>query len=231
MASSIRLDAGDADALRLAGDVLAQEAIETGDIHRVHQRADARLRLINSAASGMSTRVTSLRHAITLLGRRQLLRWLQLLLYSSVAQTHASINPLLQLAATRGRLMELMVAHLEGSEGAQLRSRDGVDQAYMVGILSLMPTLFACSMSDLLAQLPVAAPVETALCAHEGPLGALLSLVETLETLASPGELPTGAEPTPLAIMRRLPGIDAAIANACLAAALGWANKLAHEAL
>ena len=189
------------------------------------------LRLINSAASGMSTRVTSLRHAITLLGRRQLLRWLQLLLYSSVAQTHEGISPLLQLAATRGRLMELMVAHLQGSEGDELRSRDGVDQAYMVGILSLMPTLFACSMTDLLAQLPVATPVETALCEHAGPLGALLSLVETLETIGTPGELPPGAEPAPLAIMRRLPGIDAAIANACLAAALGWANQLAREAL
>jgi EAL and modified HD-GYP domain-containing signal transduction protein len=192
------------------------------------------LRLINSAASGMSTRVTSLRHAITLLGRRQLLRWLQLLLYSSVAQTSAGVNPLLQLAATRGRLMELMVAHLDGAEGDALRSRDGVDQAYMVGILSLMPTLFACSMTDLLAQLPVAAPVETALCEHAGPLGALLALVEALETfdgLGTPGELSAGAEPAPLAIMRRLPGIDAAIANACLAAALGWANNLARETL
>ena len=186
------------------------------------------LRLINSAASGMSTRVTSLRHAITLLGRRQLLRWLQLLLYSSVAQAHAGISPLLQLAATRGRLMELMVAHLEGSEGAQLRSRDGVDQAYMVGILSLMPTLFACSMPELLSQLPVAPAVEAALGERAGPLGALLALVETLE---APGQSPVGAQSTPLAIMRRLPGIDAAIANTCLAAALGWANNLAREAL
>ena len=184
------------------------------------------LRLINSAASGMTTRVTSLHHAITLLGRRQLLRWLQLLLYSSVPQPRESVNPLLQLAATRGRLMELMVAHIDD---APLRSHDGVDQAYMVGILSLMPTLFACSMPELLAQLPVAAAVEAALCEHAGTLGALLALVEALEAPAATAD--PAAHGNPLqAIMRRLPGIDPGVANTCLAAALGWANNLAREA-
>ena len=179
------------------------------------------LRLINSAASGMTTRVTSLHHAITLLGRRQLLRWLQLLLYSRVPQARESVNPLLQLAATRGRLMELMVVHVDD---ALARTRDGVDQAYMVGILSLMPTLFACSMPELLAQLPVATAVEAALCARDGTLGALLALVEALE------EPPLADDNTPQALLRRLPGIDSGVANASLSAALGWANNLAREA-
>ena len=41
------------------------------------------LRLTNSAGGGMITRITSLSHAIAILGRRQLTRWLQLLLYSA----------------------------------------------------------------------------------------------------------------------------------------------------
>jgi hypothetical protein len=41
------------------------------------------LRLTNSAASGLTTRITSLRHAIAVLGRRQLQRWLQLLIYAN----------------------------------------------------------------------------------------------------------------------------------------------------
>jgi c-di-GMP-related signal transduction protein len=40
------------------------------------------MRLTNSAATGVRTKITSIRHALTVLGRRQLQRWLQLLLYA-----------------------------------------------------------------------------------------------------------------------------------------------------
>jgi hypothetical protein len=40
------------------------------------------MRLTNSAASGVRQKITSVRHAITVLGRRQLQRWLQLLVYA-----------------------------------------------------------------------------------------------------------------------------------------------------
>ena len=181
------------------------------------------LRLINSAASGMTTEITSLRHAISLLGRRQLLRWLQLLLYSGLTGSRPAVNPLLQLAATRGRLMELLLDRLsEDSPGG----RESIDQAYMVGILSLMPALFGSTMPEILAQLPVARPVHDALAARNGTLGDLLSLVEALEN--SPQHSPDQATPAP-DLLRRLPGIDADHANRCLSAALSWANKLANE--
>jgi len=183
------------------------------------------LRLINSAASGMATKVTSLRHAITLLGRRQLLRWLQLLLYSGLSGARPAVNPLLQLAATRGRLMELLLDRV-----AETRPGDPkcTDQAYMVGILSLMPALFGSSMSEVLAQLPVARPVHDALADHGGTLGDLLHLVEALEDSLenSPKRSPRQAAAT---ILRRLPGVDANVANSCLSAALTWANNLASE--
>jgi len=66
------------------------------------------LRLTNSVSCGLSTKITSLRHAITILGRRQLQRWLQLLVYTNPKGAGQGVNPLLQLAATRGRLMELL---------------------------------------------------------------------------------------------------------------------------
>ena len=131
----------------------------------------------------MATRITSLRHAITLLGRRQLQRWLQLLLYSGVSGSAHAVNPLLQLAATRGRLMELLV---DRTPEAKQGGRDIIDQAYMTGILSLMPTLVGCSMDEVLTQLPVARPVHDALSTRDGLLGDLLSLVEILEMETSP---------------------------------------------
>jgi c-di-GMP-related signal transduction protein len=208
--------------------LLSQDA-DDAEIEAVFKQAPVLtvnlLRLINSAASGMTTEITSLRHAIGLLGRRQLLRWLQLLLYSGLNGSRPAVNPLLQLAATRGRLMELLLDRLsEVVPGG----RDGTDQAYMVGILSLMPALFGSSISEILAQLPVARPVHDALAERGGTLGDLLSLVEALENSPQQATDRPAAAPAP-SLLRRLPGIDAEHANRCLSAALSWANKLASE--
>jgi len=222
-----RLQTSELALLRLLG-LLSQDA-DSDEIETVFKQEPVLtfnlLRLTNSAGSGMVTRITSLRHAIALLGRRQLLRWLQLLLYSGASSSTHAVNPLLQLAATRGRLMELLV---DRTPAAKEGGRDLIDQAYMVGIFSLMPALMGGSMADVLLQLPVAPPVYDALGEHSGTLGDLLSLVEFLENSLDGA---SGAAPADKAgdIMRRLPGIDASYANACLTKALTWANNLARE--
>ena len=210
--------------LKLLG-LLSQDA-DSSEIEKIFKQEPVLtvnlLRLTNSAGSGMATRITSLRHAITLLGRRQLLRWLQLLLYSA-SGTAQTVNPLLQLAATRGRLMELLVDKTAETEHG---GRDLIDQAYMVGILSLMPALIGNSMPEILAQLPVVRPVHNALADRTGILGDLLSLVELLEE-SSDSTQDQGAKAE--ALLQRLPGIDAKHANTCLTRALTWANNLARE--
>jgi EAL and modified HD-GYP domain-containing signal transduction protein len=174
------------------------------------------LRLTNSAGSGLTTRITSLRHAITLLGRRQLLRWLQLLLYSGASGSSPEVGPLLQLAATRARLMELLVDY---TPEVKLQGHGLVDQAFMVGILSLMPALLGSAARETLARLPLATPTLDALNDRAGVLGDLLALIEAFED---------EAREKAAVILQRLPGIDTARANACLARALGWANNLAR---
>ena len=175
------------------------------------------LRLTNSAASGMSTRIVSLNHAISLLGRRQLTRWLQLLLYSAKSDANG-VSPLLQLAATRGRLMELLTDRTPETAAG---GRELVDQAYMTGLLSLMPTLLGCPLDEILSELPVAPAVQAALETRTGVLGDLLALVEALEQ----------EDPQPLASARaRRPEIDPHFANTCLSRALAWANSLSREA-
>jgi EAL and modified HD-GYP domain-containing signal transduction protein len=213
------LQSSELSLLRLLG-LLSKDA-ESSEIEQVFKQEPVLtfnlLRLTNSAGSGMSTRITSLRHAIVLIGRRQLQRWLQLLLYSGVSGATQVVNPLLQLAATRGRLMELLV---DRTPEAKQGGRDIIDQAYMVGILSLMPTLIGCNMGEVLAQLPVARPVNEALGDHGGILGDLLILVESLES-----DDAAKAEN----VLPRLAGIDARYANSCLVRALTWANSLAQE--
>ena len=214
-----RLQSSELSLLRLLG-LLSQDA-DNDEIEKIFKQEPVLtvnlLRLTNSVGSGMATKITSLRHAITILGRRQLLRWLQLLLYSGVSGATQTVNPLLQLAATRGRLMELLI---DKTPEAKQGGRDLIDQAYMVGILSLMPALIGNSISELLTQLPVVKQVSEALGDRNGILGDLLSLVEALEEDSG-----RKAE----SILARLPGIDARHANSCLTRALTWANNLARE--
>ena len=172
------------------------------------------LRLTNSASSGLATKVTSLRHAITILGRRQLQRWLQLLIYTNPKGETQSVNPLLQLAATRGHLMELLADRL------QPRNREFADQAFMVGIMSLMPALLGIAMPDILEQLPVTPRVKQALTDHSGQHGQMMRLVEATEQTDS----------TALDEARQhLPGITVNFLGTSLAQALSWANNLGQQ--
>lgn len=172
------------------------------------------LRLTNSVSCGLSTKITSLRHAITILGRRQLQRWLQLLIYTNPRGATQGINPLLQLAATRGRLMELL------ADREHARNREFSDQAFMVGIISLMPALLGTPMDEILAQLPVALRVKQALVGHGGAHGQLLHLVEATEQ-TDPAVLEEA--------LHGHPAIHADLLGSCLAQALSWANKLGEE--
>lgn len=173
------------------------------------------LRLTNSVGSGLSIKITSLRHAISILGRRQLQRWLQLLIYTNPQGGLASgVSPLLQLAATRGRLMELLADRLMS------HNREFSDQAFMVGIMSLMPALLGVSMEAILEQLPVAQRVRLALIDHAGQHGHLLQLVAASEQI----------DPAQLEAARgKLPAISAEFLEHSLALALAWANHLGEE--
>jgi EAL and modified HD-GYP domain-containing signal transduction protein len=174
------------------------------------------LRLTNSVSNGLATRITSLRHAIAILGRRQLRRWLQLLIYTCSQKNGVRVvdNPLLSLAATRGRLLELLVERLRP------RNREFSDQAFLVGVMSLMPVLLEVPMEEILAQLPVAPRVSQALLDREGLLGQLLQLA-----LATEQTDPQVVEEA----LQQVPGISYGFLETCLSQAFRWANHLGLE--
>jgi len=164
-------------------------------------------------ATGVRTKITSLRHAITILGRRQLQRWLQLLLYTNPGGGSVA-NPLLQLAATRGRLMELVAGKLHPGK------KDFEDRAFMTGIMSLMPTLMNVPIEEVLKSITVGADVVQALEHGEGELGILLVLSEALEN---------GNGPLCHDLVEKLPGVDYTVVNSCLTQALSWASNIGRE--
>ncbi|MBU5613357.1 EAL and HDOD domain-containing protein [Geomonas azotofigens] len=133
------------------------------------------LRLVNSVAIGLRVRIKTLRHALTVLGLEQLKRWITLALYASNDQNGVQ-SPLLEMAATRGKLMELLIIASRGRGAAEL-----ADQGFMVGILSLIDVLFEDPMAELVGKLNLVDNVKSALLHHEGDLGELLVLAELLE--------------------------------------------------
>jgi EAL and modified HD-GYP domain-containing signal transduction protein len=135
------------------------------------------LRLVNTPAVGARQRIDSLNQALTILGRRQLQRWLQIMLYAEPSKRGHSMTPLLMLATTRGRLLELLCVKLRPSQ------RGLADVAFTVGIMSLMDTLFGITMSEILSQIPVNEEVAEALLHRGGFFGDLLKLAECIERI------------------------------------------------
>ena len=172
------------------------------------------LRLTNSVATGMRIKVTSLRQAITVLGRRQLQRWLQLLLYTNPAGGSQVASPLLQLAATRGRFLELLAGKLQPGKS------EFEDRAFMVGIMSLMPVLMGVPLEEILKGIQISGDMQEALEHRSGQLGIMLHLAEALE--ADDGEICH-------LLTSQLPGADHMMVNTCLTQALAWAGNIGRE--
>ncbi|KIF83637.1 EAL and HDOD domain-containing protein [Noviherbaspirillum autotrophicum] len=134
------------------------------------------LRLANTPATS-SHRIDSLRQALAVVGRNQLRRWLQIMLHEEMSIDAHRMMPLLMQATTRGRLLEL-VAHklVPGNRGIG-------DTAFMVGIMSLMDTVFGMPMQEILQHIPVVDEVRDALLSRQGYFGMLLTLAEHTERI------------------------------------------------
>jgi EAL and modified HD-GYP domain-containing signal transduction protein len=134
------------------------------------------LRLVNSVGLGTREKIKTLRHAILMLGMNHLRRWIQLSLFAGYDSR--SINhPLLEMAAVRGRLMEIMLKQLAGRSARD----EQAETAFMVGILSLLDVLFETPMEEIIANLNLNDDVSSALLKRGGQLGKMLMLTEKLE--------------------------------------------------
>ena len=115
------------------------------------------LRIVNSAALG-GRGVESIMHAINLVGRQGLFRWLSLLLTSSLASGGASSRELVSATLLRARLLELM-GKGAGANAAAL---------FLTGMFSNMDALLQISVADLVDRVHFAPPVRGTLLREEG---------------------------------------------------------------
>ena len=169
------------------------------------------LKLVNSVSFSLSTKIANFGHAITLLGRRQLQRWLQLLIYAQPANEDPA-SPLMVRAARRASLMETLCQKVGGS-------KDDQEQAFMTGMFSLLDVLFGQPMEKIITPLNLGDEVDAALLRKSGWLGNLLSLVEASErapTSSLAGQLE--------AVMLTPANYAQAVVHAC-----GWAIQVSRQ--
>lgn len=131
------------------------------------------LRLVNSVAIGAGRRITSFSQAIIILGRKQLRRWLNLMVFASREGDKRS-TMLLAKVAVRSRAMELLAR----ASGQHFSFQE---EAFMVGMFSLLGALFGASTEDILRPLAISDAMRAALLTRDGELGNLLSLLEIAE--------------------------------------------------
>ena len=175
------------------------------------------LRLVNSVAVGARTKISSFSQAIAILGRRQLQRWLQLLIYANNLADNHTPNPLMQLAAARGRQMELLCSSIVPQPDVTELS----DNAFMTGLFSLLDILINLPMSDILKELPMQDEVVDALLSpsNGGALGELLSAITAAES---------GNFKAAKAAYNKL-GIDPLTVAKAQVAAFYWASRINVE--
>lgn len=129
------------------------------------------LRHINSPAIGVGVEITSLRHAVAMLGYQPLFRWLSLLLATS---NRTSSHFMMKRAIMRGRFVELM--------GQGMLPASDSDNLFVVGMFSLIDQLLGVPMEEVLNKVQLTESVQQAILSRTGVYAPFLSLVEACET-------------------------------------------------
>ena len=133
------------------------------------------MRMVNSVANGYPQKINSIKQAVIMLGRKQLQRWIQLLLYTADKAGDNMSGALLQTAAARGKLMELIAA------AERPHDKNHQERAFMIGILSLLDVLLGIEMQQIVDKLEIPDDMNQALLTRGGRLGQALKLVEENE--------------------------------------------------
>lgn len=212
-----RADPGKLSLLKLLTLVMGDSDIEELEREFKHQPGLSYnlMRMVNSVASGLPQKINSIKHAIMILGRKQLQRWIQLLLYTSNQSDDSMSNALMQTAATRGKLMELI------AEAERPHDKNHQERAFMVGILSLLDVLLGIEMQQIVDKLGIPDDMSQALLTREGRLGHELKLVEANEK---------GEVAVIQSILSELGFLGLSELADIEIQAIGWANRIGEAA-
>lgn len=127
------------------------------------------LRYLNSPIFGFALEIKSIRHAIVVLGERELRRWIRLVVAVGAAETKCSELVLMGLA--RARFCELLSDRLHSDS-----------DLFLLGLLSIMDVILEVNMPSLLQQLPVDQETKSALLGEPSNIRPIYQLMLAQES-------------------------------------------------
>jgi EAL and modified HD-GYP domain-containing signal transduction protein len=128
------------------------------------------VRMANAAPMGVR-HIESVEHAVSIVGRAAIFRWLGLLLAASVGQDGVK-RELLRETLVRARQCELL------ANPARVRP---AGHLFLVGLFSRIETLLGLPVTTIVDKVALPSAVEAALTARAGPYAGVLSVTEAYE--------------------------------------------------
>lgn len=130
------------------------------------------LRFVNSMSDRIAVPISSFRQALVYLGQDKIKIFVSLAVASYI-----SVN----------KPRELYTLCLQRAQFFMLMSRDNPfsqyrDQAFLIGLFSMLDAMLDMSLTDLVAQLPLCSTIKQALLERQGPYGQLINLEECYES-------------------------------------------------
>ncbi|MCG7967037.1 MAG: HDOD domain-containing protein [Candidatus Thiodiazotropha taylori] len=127
------------------------------------------LRVINSAAQGLTRKITSIREAVVFIGLNRLRAWSTLFVMASMQEASPE---LITTSLVRAEMCRALADEFDSGHP---------DSGYTVGLLSTLDAMLNQPMDQLLEEIPLADHMVEALGRHSGPFGNGLQCAIDLE--------------------------------------------------
>lgn len=129
------------------------------------------LKLVNSAAYYSRNRITSIRHALTILGFKELKKWFSLLMIRDAGSSQP--KELIRMSLIRAKMFELLLKRTP----LKKKSSEG----FLIGMLSLADVILDRKMAEVISDIPLDQEIEDALFREEGILTEFIQVIEMYE--------------------------------------------------
>lgn len=136
------------------------------------------LKLINSCAFCLRNEITSIKHALNLIGREAIRKWLTIMLYAG-KHSGSQKSTMLETALLKAHVLELLARRVFGDRFP------GLADAFFIGLLSHLDVILGTTKEDLLEMISVSDRIREAILFKTNELGMLLGLLEATDDVNS----------------------------------------------
>ncbi|BBO74756.1 hypothetical protein DSCW_21730 [Desulfosarcina widdelii] len=171
------------------------------------------LRLLNTPAFGFSIKITSIRHAILLLGSKRLSYWLRMVVTSDLMGKNKTPE-LYRMALTRGRILE------ELCKDGQIQVASS-ETMFLFGMLSLIEAMLGVPLANILEELPLSEDLKGGYLDRGSTYSKYLELLSAVENVRA----------SKIEALSRELNIDSGMVADASVRSMAWATSLFSQIL